>query len=655
MSSQAGPKPAEASHNGQPSTKRISLPPEIHRMIFSAIDDPKDRTKTTLSVMLANKELHGLWKRFLYEDNINNGGSSALVYAALHGLHQPIRDIFGVGTTAEGKTVNMNLHIQDFAARSWCFDPTRGDGYMDRKNCLTPLHAAVSCCDEETVRVLLENGADVNAVGYGDEYDVYLDTRSKPEDWDWYDEPRVRAGGNQSAIHVATCQGHLPIVQLLVDARSTLLWDPTQSEGFTVLHTAALCGHVHLVRYFVTMGLIPVDIQAPYFSKKQGKRLPTLLTAAQCAAQTMAGSKILWVFRELGSDMSLVVLSLLQSHADPKMTQDNQPPADTTMARQLLTQASWKVDLKTNVLEWNGGKYSLADAILELYLSSDKRNVTFQAPQTWRAIVRAALACGLDTSPLQRQPLRCPEKSSLENCLALFSGEKGLMLMEIILELEAQAHTTPRHFNFKDHGNLLLLHSLTDAFLRRMPGGWVWEQSSPQDTERLLRTSSTWDERSEVVERKVQVLLGTGVQVKGVNDYGWTCLITACSMGAPLTYSLNLMKMLLDAGADPNETNQVTSALSNGKIRSPMAVCFSKHSYEACKLLQSYGGTLHKDDDLQMIKGCIEKHASAFLKYPYRYGYTFRYTSDTLGRASSKETREMDLFNELAAQIKHDR
>ncbi|KAK8045479.1 hypothetical protein PG993_005503 [Apiospora rasikravindrae] len=628
MSSAMIPKPVEASHDGQISRKRVHLPPEVHQMIFDAINRP-DRARTALSVMLANKELHGLWKRFLYEDNINNDKSSAMVHAVLYGHMQPMRDLVGVGTTAEGKSVDMNVYLDGFETREWCFDPTTICGEFIRYNQLTILQAAIARSDEQTVRFLVQNGADVNMKGYAKEYNVDPDAEKSPEEGyeEYYDTEETSESNLyddlypshecsfQSPIHMATCQGHLPIVQILVDAKSTLLWNPTQVEGFSVLHTAAMCGHAHLIRYFVKNGLIPVDSTAPCFTKNHPHRLPMMLTPAQCAAHTKAGIRTLWLFKELGADMSLVVLPLLRPstlRASPNFS----------LARQLLTEASWKVDLGANVLEFSDGKCSLADAILDLYLCQDEVGLDVRG---WRLILQIALAGGADINRLYRQTTVSPDRSLLETLFNYTTGKKASMLTELLLRRGAQNLTHSGHDNFETYGNSLLLMYLNDSLLnhdKQWGNLGIWSQG-------LTARDNLVREASDDSGRKIKALLAAGIRVDGVNEHGFTSLIMACLLVVCCDKPMEFMKMLLDAGADPNQTSQLTSPRSNGKLKSPMAVCFSNmHCYWACKLLHQYGGTLHKDDDLNEIEGRINQC------FPFG------------------KSRVMELFKKLANQVK---
>ncbi|KAK8131713.1 hypothetical protein PG984_008151 [Apiospora sp. TS-2023a] len=458
MSSKTGPEPAEASQDEQDLPK---FPPEIHQMIFNAIDQPNDRARTGLSVMLANKELNRIWKWFLYEYNINNAGSSALMHAVLHGHKQTIRDIVGLGTTAEGKSVNMDVCSDALDNKNWWFDPTNSDNDRGRKKQLTPLHVAVVRGDEETVRLLLENGADVNAKGYTLHHNL-----ESSKDLSFFESHSYEFlhPNWQSAIHMATCQGSLPIVEALISNNSTILSDPEEPEGFSVLHTAAICGHEHLIKFFITKDLIPVDRKAPYLSGIYKHKVPRVSTAAQCAARSVSGRKTLWLFRELGADMNLVVLSILRE------------PSDTTMAIRLLNESSWNVDLNksianlgkyisepifdlaTNVMDGNVDIHSLADAILEVHLNQE-----IEAHDTpgWRLILQTALDGGANVNRCYGTRNSGLQVSVLERCLSNTHRNTGWMLMEMLLERGARVYTCDPLENVEDHGNSMLLDYLS--------------------------------------------------------------------------------------------------------------------------------------------------------------------------------------------------
>ncbi|KAK7992692.1 hypothetical protein PG988_001486 [Apiospora saccharicola] len=509
MCSEIGPGPAEASQYGQGLPK---FPPEIHQMIFNAIDKPNDRARTTLSVMLANKELHGIWKWFLYEDNINNGGSSALMHAVLHGHKQPLREIIGLGTTAEGKSVNMDVCSDALDNKNWWFDPTNSGNDRDRKKRLTPLHVAVVRGDEETVLLLLENGADVNAKGYTLHHNL------------------------EASI------GSLPIVEALISNNSTILSDPEEPEGFSVLHTAAICGHEHLVKFFITEGLIPVDRKAPYLAGIHKHKVPLVSTAAHCAARSVPGWKTLWLFRDLGADMNLVVLSFLRE------------PSDTTMAIRLLNESSWTVDLNTsianlgkyepifdlatNVMDGNVDVRSLADAILEVHLEQE---IEAHDMPGWRLILQTALDSGANVNRCYGTRNSGIQESVLRRCLTNIHRDTGWMLMKMLLERRARVYTCFPLENVEDHGNSMLLRYL--SFLTF---------SDRSILEKEMEQGST--DRAQAVERKMKALLATGIRLDGTIEAGWTCLFFACRLVTRYQYPLEIMRMLLDAGANPNQS-----------------------------------------------------------------------------------------------------
>ncbi|KAK8013622.1 hypothetical protein PG991_009294 [Apiospora marii] len=561
------------------------LPYEIHQMIFDAIDDPKDRTVAAVNVLLTCKQLHGMWKKFLYEDEINSGMCGPLVHGVLNGLMQPLNDIVEMGITAQGKSVNLEVRVEiplDWHERQLLSghvaEPCPWE-YSHGGNGLTPLHLAVLRGCPDTVRILLDHGANVNAGGYTSRHGVNLARR-------------------QSALHMATCQGDLDLVRLLLDYKSCLLADPTEETGLSVLHIAALCGHEHLIRHLVTEGWLAVD-HISSCARNYSYRLALMTTAAQCAARTVAGRKMLVLFRDLGADMNLVVLALLQQ---PR-------PAAISMAVKLLTKPEeWNVHTSAQIGEPDVGQCTLADAILELYLGL---HMTADTVSAWQPILQTALDDGADVNRCFRLEYGAEEKSLLEMAFANTFGQKSLLLLQHLLERGARVHKLrqPQDVGVEDDGNCLLL-----SYLELLVPGYGEEQYW------IAKPRYSWDELRDmelfadatanttittVAERKIEALLAAGARVDGVSRRGKTCLMSACELVVLFRFPLGFMRMLLVAGADPNQPSRSHDSAhwrwnDEGGPKSPMAACLSfpcppadsSSSYKACELLQSYGGQL---------------------------------------------------------------
>ncbi|KAK8093184.1 uncharacterized protein PG998_014585 [Apiospora kogelbergensis] len=462
-------------------------------------------------------------------------------------------------------------------------------------NGLTPLHVAILHSRPDIVRILLDYGANVNAGGYTPRHDVNLVRR-------------------QSAIHMATCQGNLDLVRLLLDYKSYLLADPTEETGLSMLHIATLHGHEHLIRHLVTEGCLAVD-HISFDARNYSYRLALMTTAAQCAARTVAGRKTLLLFRDLGADMNLVVLALLQ-----------QPhPAAISLAVQLLTKPEeWNVDAGAQVGEPDVGQCNLADAILELYLGL---HITADTVSAWHPILQTALDDGADVDRCFRLEYVAEGKPLLEMAFANTFGQKSLLLLQQLLERGARVQKLrqPHDASVEDDGNCLLLRYLESL----VPGygeeqywvskpRYVWDELRDME---LFADATANTTIATVAERKIEALLASGARVDGVSRRGKTYLMSACELVDLFRFPLGFMRMLLVAGADPNQPSRSHDPCGwrwndSGGPESPMAACLSfpcppadsSSSYRACELLQSYGGRLLYDGEGDHREG-LEVHS----------------------------------------------
>ncbi|KAK7910755.1 hypothetical protein PG985_013236 [Apiospora marii] len=308
---------------------------------------------------------------------------------------------------------------------------------------------------------------------------------------------------------------------------------------------------------------------------------------------------MLVLFRDLGADMNLVVLALLQQ---PR-------PAAISMAVQLLTKPEeWNVHTGAQVGEPDVGQCTLADAILELYLGL---HMTADTVSAWQPILQTALDDGADVNRFFRLEHGAEEKSLLEMAFANTFGQKSLLLLQHLLERGARVHKLrqPQDVGVEDDGNCLLL-----SYLELLVPGYGEEQywiSKPRYSWDELRDMELFADATAnttittVAERKIEALLAAGARVDGVSRRGKTCLMSACELVVLFRFPLGFMRMLLVAGADPNQPSRSHDSAhwrwnDEGGPNCPMAACLSfpcppadsSSSYKACELLQSYGGQL---------------------------------------------------------------
>jgi ankyrin repeat protein len=76
--------------------------------------------------------------------------------------------------------------------------------------------------------------------------------------------------------------------------------------------------------------------------------------------------------------------------------------------------------------------------------------------------------------------------------------------------------------------------------------------------------------------------LTTEIDVDHVNNLGWTCLLEAVILGDGGKAHQDIVKMLLDKGADPN--------LADKDGISPLAHAKAKGQKEIAKLIRAAGG-----------------------------------------------------------------
>lgn len=150
--------------------------------------------------------------------------------------------------------LNQGAHIHSSHSHSLCMGS--GSEPIVAWQLASPLHAATASSHLNTVKLLVERGADVNvqdehgntalqtAVTEGSSgiVEILLDYGANPN----IAEPQ---GG---ALHIAAQQGHVDIAKQLIDKKAIL--DLRAPSGTTPLHMAAQKGHVKVVKLLCTSG-----------------------------------------------------------------------------------------------------------------------------------------------------------------------------------------------------------------------------------------------------------------------------------------------------------------------------------------------------------------------------------------------------------------
>lgn len=156
----------------------------------------------------------------------NDQGVSAVLLAAYHRRWDMVAAILARGIPLdvwEASATGKTARVKELATRvPALIDAVSPDGF-------TPLGLAAFFGQEETVELLIDEGADVNA--------------------------RSRNAMGVAPLHSAVASGNARIVRALLEANAAV--DPVQQGGFTPLHGAAFAGNGDIVRLLLDAGADP--------------------------------------------------------------------------------------------------------------------------------------------------------------------------------------------------------------------------------------------------------------------------------------------------------------------------------------------------------------------------------------------------------------
>ena len=169
-----------------------NLPNELLSCVAEALSSETDIN----AFVQANRHTYCTLDPYLYRHNLQQSGSSALLWAARHGQEKTAAKLLGERRNHQAKC--------DYG---------------------TPLCVAAEMGHEEIVKLLLEEGIDVDAQG----------------------------GEYGNALQAASCGGHKQIVKLVLQKGA----DTTKrsNKGWTPLYSAARNGHLDGVMLLVEKGV----------------------------------------------------------------------------------------------------------------------------------------------------------------------------------------------------------------------------------------------------------------------------------------------------------------------------------------------------------------------------------------------------------------
>ncbi|KAI1496861.1 ankyrin repeat-containing domain protein [Biscogniauxia marginata] len=227
-----------------------ALPDEL---ILAVIDECNSRGIAALTA--SNRRLWHIAGRALYERNISEDNSSALLWAVDRGRFDTINYLFAI-RRANGE---IRANVDTYGTGGMFGEEWRAIELSDllpyQRFC-TPLHIAVSQGELGMIDLLLRHGADIDGTSnrfcqcqyYGTGYNHHgLVFPPDAEPW--------------TPLHTALCCGQQEAALLLISRGANLLVrrDEPGGRGITALHIAAARGMSQVVRLLVEKHF-PVDV-----------------------------------------------------------------------------------------------------------------------------------------------------------------------------------------------------------------------------------------------------------------------------------------------------------------------------------------------------------------------------------------------------------
>lgn len=208
-----------------------NLPNELLSCIAEALSSEKDIN----AFVQTNRRTYRTLNPYLYQHNLQQSGSSVLLWAARHGQKKTAANLLRERRNDQAKC--------DYG---------------------TPLCVAAEMGHEEIVKLLLDKGADVNAQGGYNGNALYAASEEGHEAivkllLDKDADVNVQSGYYGNPLHAASTRGHATIVKLLLDKGANI--NAQDGCGGSSLYAASLGGHEAIVKLLLDKGA-DVNVQS---------------------------------------------------------------------------------------------------------------------------------------------------------------------------------------------------------------------------------------------------------------------------------------------------------------------------------------------------------------------------------------------------------
>ncbi|KLP12329.1 ankyrin 1 [Fusarium fujikuroi] len=496
-------------------------------------------------------------------------------------------------------------------------------------NEITPLMSAVLGNEATIAKTFIDAGADINAVsGANNKWNATHFAYNLPECM----KVLVEAGADINALsadgtpfYLAACFNQVKVVELLLEHKPDLETRCPEGDftdaGYTPLHCAASCGYNELLRLLLENG---ADIEAK--TPKGGT--PLILAVATKHEETV---KILLEYN-LDVD-SIDIWGGSALFCLPK-------PANSSVVRRLINRGASLTIRNKDKFTPLGRAIMNEDLPLVRMLSSQKFDLNVESAKDGTALHIATKLCDVDTvkvliekganpdianswmygSPLQRVFEKYFTSAEDKDIIARYlindvgadvnvhGGNMGSALSAAILtgsiDIIKLMLEKGADIGWQDlHGRRPIHY----AALKTVQHFRLLLEASGDDEERLGITTKTKSGltvlhfavatgRSDLVELVLSLTNGI-ISINEPDDDGWTPLLWACrvceSWGTPDEISPEIVKLLLDRGADPS----VRGRTSDDREWSPLKMArYYGASQEVIDLLTASPSKKKEDD-----------------------------------------------------------
>ncbi|KAI1379375.1 ankyrin [Hypoxylon crocopeplum] len=522
----------------------------------------------------------------------------------------------------------------------------------------TPLHLAASLGRDDIINLLLDSGANTNALSRG-----FCSCKYQHVNLEMWPEPPW-----WMPLHTAICHGNYSAAQLLVTRGASFQVDARSigsvSNYVTALHTSSRVGSLDICRLLLDHYHPPIDMKdhnglSPLFWAYESNRWDVVEFLIKRGANTEvdSGDGYSLFFNACSSGRFKDALRLLELGASPSCPRGISPlhSCCSSTSRTMDIQPNDRLPLVKYLIETGAdinakkpgdnstplifaaaeGLFHVVEYLLEAGADVNARNLHGVTPLMSACLLRAVrsnlllstidllLRCGAsatigeDTGEdalvrICRSGESHPDKSSIVKLLLEYgslpnssSDFTGSLIYHLFMSGDLDICETLRNLNASLPSGRELPMMIKKAVDLDDDEALQYVLQFKGATKALCTETRLYKALQSKACKVPGIILDAGAPWTYVTRAGWTCLLRACLNG-----DRAIVQKLLEKGADPNQsTNRRESPLSKAIIRGDLAMFEALLDYGADPFPTHSGGAL-----IQAILGRQVEIVEAMMK-----------------------------------------